>query len=117
MLTKTGASLVVRLHWNFEWDADKAEANVRKYRISFELAAEVLRDSQGDRYHLDEDDSTHSEVEDRYLTTASSPGDRRIILVIAWTDRSTDDEMVSRIISARKATRWEVEDYVRSPEG
>jgi uncharacterized DUF497 family protein len=103
---------MVRLHFQFEWDDEKAESNLRKHGVSFESAAEVLLDAEGDRFHLDEADSIHDDGEDRYLTTGSHPADRRLILIISWTDRSTDDEQVTGIISARKATRKEVQSYV-----
>jgi uncharacterized DUF497 family protein len=40
-----------------------------------------------------------------------------LILVISWTDRSTDDEKVTRIISARKATKKEAKSYVEELGG
>jgi uncharacterized DUF497 family protein len=98
---------MVRLHEYFEWDEDKAESNMRKHDISFEEAAAVLSDEDGDSYHLDLDDPVHAEGEDRFITYGSIPEDRSVILIISWTDRSTDDEKVTRIISARKATKRE----------
>ncbi len=112
ILTKKGVSCVVRLHFLFEWDDEKAASNLRKHGISFESAAEVLQDPEGDQFHLDEDDDSHDDGEDRYITTSSHPADRRLILVISWTDRSTDDEQVTRIISARRATKKEAKSYV-----
>ena len=102
---------MVRLHREFEWDASKAEANFRKHGVSFDLATEVLLDPEGDRFHLDESDPGHAEGEDRYITTASHPDERRLVLVISWTDRSVEDLQVTRIISARKATRAEIRSY------
>jgi uncharacterized DUF497 family protein len=108
---------VVRIHEEFEWDEDKAEANFRKHGITFEAASEVLSDPDGDRFHLDEDDVEHADGEDRYITTGSDPTDRRLVLVICWTDRSTDDEQVTRIISARVANKKEVRNYVKGLGG
>ena len=102
---------MVRLHWEFEWDPAKAETNLRKHGISFELAAEVLRDVEGDIFHVDEHDEDHADGEDRYITTASHPDERRLVLVVCWTDRSVEDQKVTRIISARKATKAEVRSY------
>lgn len=78
------------LHENFWWDEDKAQKNLRKHRVSFDDAALVLADEAGDVFHVEEYDPAHSSTEDRYVTVASHPDDLRIILVIAWTDRSTD---------------------------
>ena len=92
------------LHENFEWNETKAAKNIRKHRVSFDDAALVLADEDGDAFHVEEYDDKHSTVEDRYITTASHPQDRSIVLVIAWTDRSTPRARITRIISARPAT-------------
>ena len=102
---------MVRIHEQFEWDEDKAEANLRKHGVTFEAASEVLADRDGDRFHLDAADDEHADGEDRYITTGSDPGDRRLVLIICWTDRSTDDGQITRIISARVATKREVKSY------
>ncbi len=102
---------MVRLHHRFEWDDDKAEINLRKHHVSFETAAEVLGDPEGDQFHQDEADDEHADGEVRYITTGSHPSKRRLILVICWTDRSTDEEHVTRIISGRVASKREVKGY------
>ncbi len=102
---------MARLHHEFEWDERKAEINLRKHGVSFDVAAEILGDLDGDRFHLDESDDGHDDGEDRFVTTGSHPEDRGLILVICWTDRSTDDEQVTRIISARFATKREARSY------
>ncbi len=102
---------MVRLHWEFEWDEKKAASNFKKHGISFDVAAEVLQDPDGDRFHFDRDDPGHSELENRYITTGSHPDARSLVLVVSWTDRGTDVERVTRIISARKATKREIIDY------
>src|SRR3989442_1486117 len=106
----------MRLHENFEWDEDKAEKNFKKHGVSFDDAALVLSDEDGDTFHVEEHDDRHTE-EDRYVTTASYPDDRGIVLVIAWTDRSTEDAKITRIISARAATRGERIRYVKEIGG
>ena len=99
------------LHENFEWDEEKAQTNVRKHGVSFDDAALVLADEAGDTFHVDEYDSEHSTDEDRYVTTASHPDDRSIVLLIAWTDRATEETRITRIISARAATPAERRRY------
>jgi uncharacterized DUF497 family protein len=99
------------LHENFEWDEDKAKKNLKKHGVSFDDAALVLSDEDGDAFHVEEYDGVHSSGEDRYVTTASHPDDRRIVLVVAWTDRSTPEARITRIISARVASPAERKRY------
>lgn len=103
----------MRVHREFEWDEDKARRNLKEHGVSFDDAARVLGDEDGDSYHLDEHDRGHSMGEDRYVTTASHPDDRRLVLRVAWTDRSTDQEQITRIISARLATPRERKSYAK----
>jgi len=102
------------LHENFEWDEDKAETNLKKHSVSFDDAALVLADEEGDRFHVEEFDDEHSTEEDRYITTASHPADRDLVLIISWTDRSTEDAKITRIISARAAKPTEKRRYVKA---
>lgn len=85
----------------FEWDPDKAAANIRKHGVTFEEAATVF----GDPLSLTAHDPDHSEDEDRYITMGTSVEGRP--LIVSHTDR--DDRI--RIISARKATRREQKAY------
>ena len=88
-----------RLHEGFEWDPVKAEVNERKHEIAFADAAHVLYDPDGDIHHVVDYDEAHSEWEDRFITKASDPRNRRRILSIVWTERGGN----TRIISARLA--------------
>jgi uncharacterized protein len=105
------------LHENFEWDEDKERKNLKKHGVSFDDAALVLADEGGDTFHVEEYDAEHSVGEDRYVTTASHPDDRSIVLVISWTDRSTKRAKVTRIISARAATSGERKKYAKEIRG
>src|SRR5580704_13797652 len=105
------------LHDNFEWDDDKARLNLKKHGVSFDDAALVLADDDGNSFHVEEYDGEHSTGEDRYVTTASHPADRTIVLIISWTDRSTEDARITRIISARAATRAEGKRYGKEISG
>jgi uncharacterized DUF497 family protein len=69
------------------------------------------RMKRGDRYHIEEFDDERSDGEERYVTIASHPDERGIVLVISWTDRSTKKVKVTRIISARPATTAEKRQY------
>jgi len=97
----------LRFHEQFEWDPMKARANLEKHAVSFEDAAEVLADVRGDQFHVEEYDDAHSMEEHRWITTASHPYDRGIVLRIVWTSRTRGGSTVTRIIGARSATRPE----------
>ena len=103
----------MRLHDGLEWDEDKALKNLKKHQVSFDDAARVLSDEQADFYHVEEFDEAHADDEDRYITTASHPDDRRIVMRISWTDRSTRKKRITRIISARLATLRERKIYAQ----
>jgi uncharacterized protein len=81
----------------YEWYPAKAQANVKKHRVTFEEAASVFLD----RSALTFWDPDHSEEEDREITIGRSA--RQRILFIAHAPK---DGRV-RIISAQKATRKE----------
>jgi uncharacterized DUF497 family protein len=85
----------------YEWYPAKAQANVKKHRVTFEEAASVFLD----RSALTFWDPDHSEEEDREITIGRSA--RQRILFIAHAPK---DGRV-RIISARKATRKEQKQY------
>jgi uncharacterized DUF497 family protein len=85
----------------FEWDPDKAAANLAKHGISFHEAASVF----GDPLAVTFFDPDHSEDEDRFLTFGHSDQGRPI--VVSHTDR--DDG--TRIFSARKIMRKERKQY------
>jgi len=99
--------VTMKYHDQFEWDPEKAKANQKKHGVTFEFAAQVLADQQAEMYHHEEPDDAHSMEEDRYITLASYPFDRCIILKICWTDRSRKGKQITRIISACKAERRE----------
>jgi uncharacterized protein len=87
--------------FNFDWDAQKAESNFLKHAVSFDEAVSIF----GDPLALTFSDSEHSEVEERSRTFGIS--NRLRLLVVVHTER----EKGIRIISARKATRYEKNIY------
>lgn len=82
---------------NFEWDANKAAANLEKHGASFEEAQEVFDDPEA----LTSYDEKHSVTEDRFIITGFSS--RRLLMVVL-AELQAD---VIRIISAREAVRRE----------
>ena len=81
----------------FEWDAGKAASNLRKHGISFDEAVTVFADRQA----LTFADTDHFELEDRSRTYGLSNKGR--LLVVIHAERRDN----VRIISARRATRYE----------
>lgn len=102
----------MRLHERFEWDEEKATSNVVKHGVLFDTAAEALEDDEGDRFHTEEFDEAHSADEDRWVTTASYPVRRSVVLAIVWTTRRYEVGPVTRILSARRVTRSERRVYL-----
>lgn len=83
--------------FNFEWDDQKAASNLTKHGVSFDEAVTVFGDGQA----LTFSDTDHSELEERSRTYGFS--NRMRLLVVVHTERRNG----IRIISARKATRYE----------
>lgn len=83
----------------FEWDPNKAAANLRKHGVRFAEAATVFEDEA--MLMMPDDD----EREERFVAIGTGSVGR--ILVVVYMIR--DDRV--RIISARKATRRERSQY------
>lgn len=83
--------------FKFEWDDRKAANNLQKHGVSFDEAVSVF----GDTLALTFSDIDHAEVEERSRTYGLSNKGR--LLVVVHTERRNS----IRIISARKATRYE----------
>ena len=86
----------------FTWDGSKASLNKRKHGISFEEAQTVFYDENAIEYF----DPDHSEDEDRFIMLGFSFKLRMLVVCYCTRTRNT-----IRIISARKATRHEAENY------
>jgi uncharacterized DUF497 family protein len=88
----------------FEWDPTKAAVNLSKHGVAFEDAVLVFEDplqrSRQDR-HLD--------GEERWQTLCMVCS--IVLLLVAHTWRDDGDDEVTRIISARRATKQERRDY------
>lgn len=74
--------------------------------VSFQARFGSADDASSDPLAVLFDDAGHSQDEFREIIVGHSSLGRR--LLIAFTER---DKMMVRIISARKATRWEREDH------
>ena len=90
----------------FEWDPNKAKENLETHGISFDEASTAFRDTLSLAIY----DPLHSEEEDRFVLIGSSHRNR--LLVIVHMDRG--DKI--RLISARKASQKEREQYEENAE-
>jgi uncharacterized DUF497 family protein len=86
----------------FEWDREKAAANIEKHRVSFDEATTVFNDPLARIV----DDEEHSAEEQRELIVGHSIINR--LLLVCFTERGQDQV---RIFSARVTTRNERQDY------
>lgn len=85
----------------FEWDSNKNKANQKKHDgISFEIAVRVFLDNK----RIELYDAAHSQDEERWNVL----GQVEDVLFVVYTNK--DDE-IYRIISARKATKEEQNEY------
>ena len=87
----------------YEWDLEKADANLRKHRVSFQEAASIFLDPLA----LTFCDPDHSDQEDREITIAVSVKQR-----VLFVSHCTRDDRI-RLISARRATAKEAEQYAK----
>jgi uncharacterized DUF497 family protein len=86
---------------HFEWDPKKAAANLAKHGVSFEEGLTVFSDPLARIF----DDEEHSIEEEREIIIGHSTKHR--LLLVCFTAR----EESIRILSVRKATRRERQDY------
>ncbi|MEH1822779.1 MAG: BrnT family toxin [Nostoc sp.] len=87
---------------NFEWDKDKAVVNWQKHGVSFEEAIGAFRDP----FAVERVDDRMDYGEERINLIGIYNG---IILHVTYTERSD----LIRLISARRATKHERENYYR----
>ena len=81
----------------FEWNEEKAKANLRKHGVSFEEARTVFNDPIAKTLF----DPDHSDSESRWITAGYSHQGR--LLIVCHTDRLE----TIRLISARRTTKAE----------
>ena len=85
--------------YKFEWDSEKAEKNWKKHKVKFEFACRVFLDEN----YIEDYDDFHSDEEERYKII----GEVEKILVVIYTERCDRN----RIISARRAEKYEEDEY------
>ena len=94
------------MKYKFVWDPAKERKNVQKHGVTFYQAATVFRDPNQISIY----DEKHSEHEDRWITLGLDKGG--VLRVVVHTFRKVGEDFYEiRIISARKATKREAEQY------
>jgi uncharacterized protein len=86
----------------FEWDDGKAEANFQKHGVLFSIATAVFDDEGA----FEELDLTMDYGEERWIIVGRSEDG---LMAVVFTMRGES----YRIISARKATKHEKQDYLQ----
>ena len=92
--------------YEFEWDPEKAQANVSKHGLDFERAATMFLDPLA----VTITDEEHSETEVRWITLGKDASGQ-YALVIHTFEWLADERGRVRLISARRPTRAEIRDY------
>ena len=85
----------------FEWHDAKAEANLQAHGVSFDLAKTVFKDP----FAVERLDDREDYGEERFVLIGIAEGN--VVLFVAYAER----EGRMRIISARRATQNEQDDY------
>lgn len=85
----------------YEWNEEKAAANLSKHGVAFDEAKSVFEDP----LHVDFYDPDHSYNEQRFIMVGQSIQGR--LLIVSYTERGD----VIRLIGAREATRRERRHY------
>lgn len=88
----------------FEWNPDKNWINIKKHKVSFEVAATIFDDP----FHLSILDHKNHD-EERWITIGQAATGETLVVVHTYLE-STRLESI-RIISARNATKREREQY------
>ena len=88
---------------SFVWDETKVKSNLKKHKISFKETQTVFSDPNARMIFVSE----HSGEEDRFILLGISSGLRLLVVCHCF----TEDDMLIRIISARKANKNEQKQY------
>lgn len=98
------------MFFDFDWDANKAHANLKKHEVSFRLATSVFRDPLA----LTIFDDEHSDDEERWVTIGRAQNGQ-VLVVVHTSAEVSATELHIRIISARRADPAEARDYEQTP--
>lgn len=88
------------MEWKFEWDIAKSRENYRKHGVDFTAAVHAFLD----RYNYEWIDDREAYGEEPVKLVGMATG---VLLAVVYTERNG----IARIISARRATRDEHDQY------
>ncbi|MBN8731927.1 MAG: BrnT family toxin [Acidobacteria bacterium] len=91
------------LHFQFEWNETKASVNLRKHKVSFEIAATVFQDPRLPTVA----DIVHGEAEERWFSIGLARNGVLLSIAHLW-DASHYPFLKIRLISARRSTASEI---------
>ena len=95
-----------QFQFQFEWDPRKARQNLNKHGIAFERAATIFLDPKA----LSEFDEEHGQTEDRWITLGLDRTGTLLVVCHGYHEESASSARI-RLISARKATKNEIQQY------
>jgi uncharacterized DUF497 family protein len=96
------------LEYVFDWDPKKAALNLRNHRVGFERAATMFLDSRA----VSISDEEHSDEEERWVTIGLDASGNLLVVVHTF-EEMNETRCKIRLISARRATKKEAEQYQR----
>lgn len=99
------------MNYIFDWDPRKERKNIRKHKVNFWQAATIFRDPN----QLSLFDDEHSDYEERWITMGIDQNGILQVVVHIFEPLSEGACRV-RIISARRATSAETNQYRESVE-
>lgn len=94
---------------HFDWDENKNIKNKQKHGVSFDKAKKVF----DDMYLLSWLDGELKDHQEERWISLGCVGDLVVIVVVRTFRRQNEKEII-RIISGRKATKKEVEEYFKN---
>jgi uncharacterized protein len=102
----SSARLCIHLNVRYEWDSEKANANISKHGVFFSDAVGVLEDEAALTIR-----DPYSDEEQRWIVLGMDLLGRVLVVVYAWRGESI------RMISARHATPREIREYQAGGRG
>jgi uncharacterized protein len=97
--------------YEFDWDSAKAQANIAKHGVAFELAMTVFNDPLA----MSRFDDDNSDDEPRWVTLGET-SDAQLMVVVHTYVEMAPGRVAIRIISARRPTGREQRQYREGTE-
>jgi uncharacterized protein len=94
------------MKYHFQWDPNKARSNQGKHGISFQSATQIFKDPA----MMTVFDEAHSLDEAPWITLGQAASGQYLVVVHTF-EEVEENRVEIRIISVRKATRQEIQQY------